>query len=66
MTIYNMYIFDKFGTLMYYGEWNRVKQSGITREEVKYFPEPEKTSSFNKNLRLITGSKANVWHVILH
>lgn len=35
MTIYNMYIFDKFGTLMYYGEWNRVKQSGITREEVR-------------------------------
>lgn len=34
MTIYNMYIFDKYGTLMYYGEWNRVKQSGITREEV--------------------------------
>lgn len=37
MTIYNMYIFDKFGTLMYYGEWNRVKQSGITREEVSDF-----------------------------
>lgn len=34
MTIHNMYIFDKFGTLLYYGEWNRVKQSGITREEV--------------------------------
>lgn len=45
MTIYNMYIFDKFGTLMYYGEWNRVKQSGITREEVRDFSETEITSS---------------------
>ncbi|EDW84428.1 uncharacterized protein Dwil_GK14119 [Drosophila willistoni] len=33
MTIFNMYIFDKFGTLMYYVEWNRTKKSGITREE---------------------------------
>lgn len=33
MTIHNLYIFDKFGTLLYYAEWNRIKQSGITKEE---------------------------------
>ncbi|KAG4070319.1 hypothetical protein HA402_009398 [Bradysia odoriphaga] len=33
MTIHNLYIFDKYGTLLHYGEWNRIKQSGITKEE---------------------------------
>lgn len=37
MTIYNLYIFDKMGTLMHYAEWNRTKKSGITREEVEFF-----------------------------
>lgn len=28
-----MYVFDKLGTVLYYGEWNRVKQSGISEVE---------------------------------
>ncbi|XP_075144618.1 blocked early in transport 5 [Haematobia irritans] len=33
MKVFNLYIFDKFGTLMYYAEWNRTKKSGLTQEE---------------------------------
>ncbi|XP_014203879.1 trafficking protein particle complex subunit 1 [Copidosoma floridanum] len=33
MTIHNLYVFSKNGTLLFYEEWNRLNKSGMTKEE---------------------------------
>ncbi|CAD7085240.1 unnamed protein product [Hermetia illucens] len=33
MAVYNLYVFDKYGVMLFYNEWNRLKKSGMTQEE---------------------------------
>lgn len=38
MAVYNLYVFDKYGVMLFYNEWNRLKKSGMTQEEVNELP----------------------------
>jgi hypothetical protein len=33
MTVFNFYIFNRDGQCIYYKEWNRTKQSGLSQEQ---------------------------------
>lgn len=56
ITIYNIYIFDRMGTLLYHANWNRLKQSGMSSEEVTFLDHSTLLVYYNCIMHNFTGS----------
>jgi len=47
MTIYNLWIFDERGTLLFYREWLRKNHTSMEKDEVSFSDVPYQLSYFN-------------------